>query len=526
MTVIRTMGGFYRSYRKFLHLALSHRWTVLLVTLVLLALAVIGFGHVPKAFFPDSTQRYFFVDLWNPAGGPTSKKPQGIWLVSMTMSVPWKGFLRPPALSVKEVCALFLPTTIRFRTAVMLSCWSRLRIIMRLTPRIGEIEKFIEDELPQSDGLCKKIQNGPNTTFKIEARFRGPDGAVLKKLAAQAEQIIAKNGGARDLRTDWRTPVKVLRPQFSEVQARFAGVNRSDLATALQWHFNGVVGGLYREKNKMIPVIFRSARQDGSAGAKFANIQVWSSLHRTFIPLSQVTTGIQEAQEDALIKRRDREPTVTVQCNPQSGLADSYLQQIRGDIEAIDLPAGYSFEWGGEYEDSRESQEPLARIFPLCILGMFIVLLWLFNSFRRPVIIMLTVPLSLIGVAAGLLLTGLPFGFMAILGFLGLSGMLIKNAIVLIDQIELELSNGVQPYQAVLDASVSRIRPVVMAAGTTILGMVPLVFDPFYSAMAATIMSGLFAATFLTLIVVPVMYTKVYKIKAEKGLCIDICNFW
>ncbi len=509
-------GRFYRAYRRFLHLALSHRWTVLLVTLVLLGLAVVGFNHVPKAFFPDSTQRYFFVDLWNSQGTHIEKTARDMARLD--------GYVRSLK-GVKATTSFIGEGGLRFMLAydyqIQNSSYAQLLVEVEdyhgIDARIAEIEKFIKEQLPQSAAMGKKIQNGPNTSFKIEARFRGPDGAVLKKLAAQVQQIIAENGGARDLRSDWRTPVKVLRPQFSEVQARFAGVSRSDLTTALQWHFNGVAGGLYREKNKLIPVLFRSVRQTGDTEDGFADIQVWSSLHRTFIPLSQVTAGIQEAQEDALIKRRDREPTVTVQCNPQSGLADAYLRQIRGAIEAIDLPDGYSLEWGGEYEDSRESQEPLARIFPLCILGMFVVLLWLFNSFRRPVIIMLTVPLSLIGVAAGLLLTGLPFGFMAILGFLGLSGMLIKNAIVLIDQIELELGNGVHPYQAVLDASVSRIRPVVMAAGTTILGMLPLVFDPFYSAMAATIMSGLFAATFLTLIVVPVMYSKVYKITAEKS---------
>lgn len=173
-------------------------------------------------------------------------------------------------------------------------------------------------------------------------------------------------------------------------------------------------------------------------------------------------------------------------------------------------------EWAGEYADSQEAQDPLKLSFPLCLGGMFFLLVCLFNSVRRPVIIFLTVPLAIIGVSAGLLLTQKPFGFMAILGFLGLSGMLIKNAIVLIDQIELDIREGKAPYQAILDAAVSRLRPVMMAAGTTILGMAPLITDPLYASMAVTIMGGLFGATFLTLMVVPLLYTLLFRIVPEE----------
>ncbi len=262
--------------------------------------------------------------------------------------------------------------------------------------------------------------------------------------------------------------------------------------------------------------MFRSPEKDRASIDNLANMQIWSSLQNSFVPLRQVTGSIVPTREDALVKRRDRQRTITVQCNPKSGLPAEYHATIRDQIENIKLPIGYSLEWGGEFESSAESQAPLAQVFPICILGMFLIVVWLFDSFRRPLIIFMTVPLSLIGVTAGLLLAGLPFGFMSILGFLGLTGMLIKNAIVLIDQIEQDLKLGVEPYKAVLDSSVSRMRPVLMASGTTILGMAPLLFDAFYAAMAATIMSGLFAATFLTLVIVPVMYSLVYKIKAEK----------
>jgi len=200
-----------------------------------------------------------------------------------------------------------------------------------------------------------------------------------------------------------------------------------------------------------------------------------------------------------------------------TGLADTLRREVKGDMEAIPLPTGYSLEWEGEFADSEEAVAPLKWSFPLCMVGMFLLVLFLFNSVKRTAVVFLTVPLSLIGVTAAFLLTGQPFGFMAILGFLGLSGMLIKNAIVLIDQIELELKDGKEPYLAVLDSSVSRLRPVTMAAGTTILGMTPLMTDPFFSAMAATIMGGLFVGTFLTLLLVPALYCLFFGISAEAG---------
>jgi multidrug efflux pump subunit AcrB len=508
-------GWFYHFYRSFLHLAIRFRFIVMLVTLAMLGLAIYGFSFISNSFFPDSTERYLYVNMWNQQGTHIDKTAADVaradeYIRSLDGVVATTSFIGEGALRFILTYDAQTPNTSYGQLLVEVEDYELL------DDMIVNIEDHFKTDLPDTEVFCSKIRTGPGKSFKVEIRFSGPDATVLKTLAAQAQDIVEKSGGARDIRTDWRTPVEVLRPQFSEVQARYSGVSRSDLATALQWNFSGITGALYREENKLIPVIFRAPKDERSDISGLDSIQVWSSLYQTYVPLSQVTTGLVEDQEDGLVMTRDRDLTVTVQCNPKVGLADDYRTSILADIEGIKLPAGYSMAWGGEYADSVEAQEPLSKIFPICILGMFIVLLWLFNSLRRPIIIMLTVPLSLIGVSAGLLITGLPFGFMAILGFLGLSGMLIKNAIVLIDQIELELNNGVPPYKAVLDSSVSRVRPVVMAAGTTILGMIPLVFDPFYSSMAATIMSGLFAATFLTLIIVPVMYTKVYKIKAEK----------
>lgn len=506
--------GMNRQYRHLLHFSVSHRWLVVTATILLLVLAIVGFGRIPKAFFPDSTQRYFFVNYWNPQGTHIKKTAEDIenideYINTLHGVVATTSFIGEGGLRFILSYDYQTPNSSYGQILVEVEDYHQIDMLL------PQIEKYMEENFPLANPFASKIQNGPSITYKIEARFRGPDVATLKRLAAEAEAIMVASGNARDLRTDWRQPVDVIRPQFAQTQARYAGISRSDVSNALQWNFNGITVGIFHEKDKLIPILFRSPEKDRAGINNLTNIMTWSSLHNTFIPLRQVTSGILPVKEDPLIKRRDRQRTITVQCNPAHGLPTAMLGTIQDKIEAIELPTGYSMEWGGEYESSAESQAPLQQVFPLCIVAMFVIVVWLFNSFRRPLIIFMTVPLSLIGVSAGLLLTGLPFGFMSILGFLGLSGMLIKNAIVLIDQIELDLQSGAEPYKAVLDSSVSRMRPVLMASGTTILGMAPLLLDAFYAAMAATIMSGLFAATFLTLIIVPVMYTQVYKIKAD-----------
>ena len=254
-----------------------------------------------------------------------------------------------------------------------------------------------------------------------------------------------------------------------------SGVTRLDVAESLQVNFNGKQVGLYREENELIPILLRPPEQERVSVENLENLQVWSATTQTFVPIRQVTSGVETQWEWPAIKRRDRLSTITVRCQPVGPLGEPVRQALKDKIEAIELPSGYHFNWAGEFEESQESQAPLAATFPMCLLGMFAIVVWLFNSVRRPLIIFATVPLSIIGVTAGLLITGFPFGFMAILGFLGLSGMLIKNAIVLIDEIELKLKEGIRPYDAVLDSSVSRLRPVIMAARDHHFGDGPVV---------------------------------------------------
>ena len=505
----------FRNYRKFLHTAVHHRIITVLATLALLVVAIINFKNVPQSFFPGSTTPYFYLNYWIPEGAHIDTTTVDIKKIDE--------FVRTQT-GVKNSTTFVGEGAMRFHLSLNIqtpnSSYAMLLVEAddyREMPRLMEdIGDYIAENFPNSAPYFSLIPNGPALDYLVEARFVGSDKKVLEKLGKEALAIMQAEPTAKDVQLDWHQPVNVLRPQFSEIQARSAGISRYDLTQSLQLSFNGVVGGIYREENELIPIILRLPKNERLHAENLNDAQIWSSLNKTFVPINQVITGVAREWEWPLIQRRDLLNEITVQCNPAVGLSDTLRLKIADKIEAIELPAGYKLEWAGEFLESANGQEPLKMTFPLCMLGMFIITIWLFNSVRRPIIIFITVPLSIIGVTGALLLTGLPFGFMCILGFLGLSGMIIKNAIVLIDEIELQLSRNVAPYKAVLDSAVSRMRPVIMAAGTTILGMAPLLSDPLYSGMAVTIMGGLFAATFLTLIIVPVVYTMVYRIKIER----------
>jgi multidrug efflux pump subunit AcrB len=233
------------------------------------------------------------------------------------------------------------------------------------------------------------------------------------------------------------------------------------------------------------------------------------------IPFRQVISDFEVDFEDEIVWRRNRKRTITIFADPAVGQATSLFSRLRPQIEAIELPTGYSLEWGGEYEDSNNARAGISASLPVFLLMMVLVTITLFNSLRQPLVIWLCVPLALIGVTAGLLLTGQPFGFMATLGFLSLIGMLIKNAVVLIDEINVQLATGKPPFTAIIDSGASRLRPVAMAAATTALGMIPLLFDDFFAAMAVTIIAGLIFATILTMVVLPVFYAIVFRVPSE-----------
>jgi multidrug efflux pump subunit AcrB len=411
---------------------------------------------------------------------------------------------------------------------------------------ILEVEDVLEDMFPEAVVAGQAFILGPGEPGKIRVRITGPDSTVLRELAARAENILARHPNAKNVRNDWRSRVKVLRPVMAETQARSAGIERPQLAEALNEAMEGVTVGVYREKDELISIVARSPEMERTDFTNLGSIQVWSPAAQRMIPMGQVVTEFVTAFEDPYIWRRHRSKTITVFADPREGLASEVFNDVKVEIEKalnVDLEQvlgkapeehtpstiavkedlmlplqgvpGYYMAWGGQAEDSARGQAGLASNFPPILGLMVFIVIVIFNSLRKTAVIWLCVPLAIIGVTVGLLVTGQPFGFMSLLGLLSLSGMLIKCAIVLVDEIGVQIEEGKSPYRAVIDSSVSRLIPVLMASATTMLGMIPLFTDAFFVAMAVTIVFGLGFGTLLILVVIPVMYSIIYRVKEE-----------
>ena len=505
--------AFFRAYSKFLLGAVRLRWLTLGVMLLLLVAAFVGFGYVKQSFFPDSTRPQFYIDYLRPEGThitDTARDAREVsaWLLQQEGVEAVSSFVGRGGLRFMLTYAPELPS----------SAYAQLLVTVDDSRRIdglqGRVTEWLAANFPDAEPKIGRFVFGPGTGAKIEARFRGDDPVLLRGLAEQAKAIMRAEPDAKDVRDTWRQRVPVIRPVYAEVQARNAGVSRRDLAESLQLATSGSVVGLYRQGDTLMPIVFRLAEADDASIGQIDNAQIWSSSTGQAVPVHQVVSAMETVWEDPIIRRENRRRTVTALCDPRVGVASALFERLRPQIEAIELPPDYELEWGGEYESAGDANRMLMASVPLFFSLMVLIVVGLFNTIRKTLIVFLTLPLALIGVAAGLLLTGQPFGFVALLGFLSLSGMLIKNSVVLLDQVDLNLGRGMPPLSAVLDAGVSRVRPVTMAAFTTVLGMTPLLFDRFWAAMAVTIMAGLSFATVLTLVVVPVLYAAFYRVKS------------
>jgi multidrug efflux pump subunit AcrB len=293
-------------------------------------------------------------------------------------------------------------------------------------------------------------------------------------------------------------------------------VSRDDLARTTRRASDGVVVGQYREDDDLIPIVARNTEPERQqAATTLEDLQVTPRLATAAVPLAQVVDGIAMPWEDPLVWRWDRRRAITVQCSPNGVTAPTLRNAVVEKFAAIPLPPGYRLDWDGEYWSAKQSQEALVPGIVPAVVIMLFILVALFNGFRPMLICMLVIPFVLIGITPGLLVTNTPFGFIALLGAMSLSGMMIKNVVVLLDEVNANLAKGLRPYTAVVEAAVSRLSPVVNAAGTTVLGVLPMLKDVFWIALAVTIFFGLIVGTLLTMIVGPTLYTVLYRIKPE-----------
>lgn len=546
-------GKFFQAYKKLLVSAIRFRYITIGAVVGLFILSLIGFGFIKTMFFPTATRAQFFVEFYFPEGyriQDTAKELEkaeeylkGIEGVTDVTSEIGGGDPR--------FLLTYVPGKASSSFAVILASVEEYSVIDKV---INRAQTDLENLLPNAVVNARKFLLGPGEGGKIQLRIYGPDRTVLRELAGTVKDILRSDPQAKAVRDEWREKVKVVRPQLEEAQASQLGISRPDVSKVFQESFSGTTTGVYRDKSafegQLIPIIARAPESERLNLDTIQSLQVWSPAAGRMIPIGQVVSGFNTETEDANIGRRDRMTMIKIHADPRTELPSELLVRVKPQIEeALNVDVGkvtgqsfgpednpfkdfthdvipikdsdmlplkgmpgYYIAWGGEAEDSARANAGLATKLPIFFGMMVLVVVFLFNSVRQPLIIWLTVPLSIIGVTVGLLLFKQPFGFMALLGLLSLSGMLIKNAIVLIDQIDSEIKSGKDKYLSVVDSGVSRLNPVMMAAATTILGMIPLLQDAFFVSMAVTIMFGLLVATVLTLVVVPVLYTIFFKI--------------
>jgi multidrug efflux pump subunit AcrB len=509
-------GRFPRFFKRFMDSVLRVRWAAVAGVLALFATALWGFQFVKSGFFPASTTPQVVVDYWLQQGTDIERTSSDMTEIEAFMQ-DLEGVEVVQTLVGGGALRYMLIYSFESQNSAYGQILARVDDYRRLDTIMPEIRGFLDENFPDGQGKVWRFVLGPGGGSKIEATFQGPDPQVLRRLANEAKRIMIEDGGALSIKDDWRQPVSIVEPIYSADRGRLAGVSREDLATALQTNFNGVTVGVYREGNNLLPIISRAPAAERSTVSEIQNVQILSSTTGRVVPVAQVTEGFRTIWRDALLRREDRVWTIKAQSDPYPDeLAADLLARLRPKIETIELPDGYSIEWDGEYGDSQESNSDLASTIPYGLLAMVLVVFVLFGSVRQPVVIWLVVPLAIIGVVFGLIVTQTPMEFMAILGVLSLSGLLIKNAIVLVDQMNVEIASGKPRHDAVIDSAASRVRPVMMGTLTTMLGVIPLFFDAFFRSMAVVIVFGLSFATLLTLIIVPVLYALLFGITSRE----------
>jgi multidrug efflux pump subunit AcrB len=500
---------------RILDVAIRYRYATVGLSIAMLLGAIFLFGQLKQSFFPNATSDVFFIDLFQPKGTDirvvedNARKIQDRLMADERVKEVTTFVGNPAPRFILTYEPEKNPTSYAFMI-VKVNDYQDIDVLRK------EYYSWIGEQIPSINPRIHKVLLGPGKP-PVEPTFYGPDPDVLRDLGNQATKIL-RDAGAVAIRSEWGDRKLEVRPLFDEDRAAKVGVSREDFANTLEMNFEGFQAGIYREADELLPIYVRASAADRAGANELGNVQVWSSGLQTYVPVSQIASGYETVWVDPSSNRKNRKRWYKVSADPTPGVLNSVLfAEVKPKIEAMELPPGYVLEWEGEYMSQTEAQEALAASIPMFVVLMVLIVVILFNSIRKTMVIWLTVPLASIGVAVGLFIFGQPFDFMALLGFLSLAGMLIKNSIVLQEEIGLQLDKGLEPYHALIESVRSRARPVSMAALTTVLGMIPLLQDPFFVAMAVTIMAGLSFATVLSLIVVPVLFAIMFNVRVPEG---------
>lgn len=504
---------FYRAFDRFLAALLRRRWAVVAGVVGLFALSLVVMGLMPQNFFPSLDKPYFRADVLLPEGYDIRDTERNLlsmeeWLreqpevktVSMTLgSTPPRYYLASSSVSMRP----------NFGNVLV-----ELHDKRQTESVEARFNAWVTANLPDVWLRSSLFKLSPVPDAAIEFGFIGENADTLRRLTAAAEEVMWRTPGAVNIRNGWGNRVPMWQPVYSQMKGQRIGITRSQMARGITIATQGYALGEYRESDQFMPILLKDENIGSYNLTNLQALPIFSPSGKVF-SIEQATDGFRFDFRPGVIKRFNRQRVMKAQCDPARGVNTMQLfAALRDSIDrAVALPEGYSMKVFGEQESQQESNEALAEYMPLTLVLILIVLLLLFRNYREPVVILLMIPLIFIGVVLGLAVTGKVFNFFSLLGLLGLVGMNIKNAVVLVEQIGVLRAAGKDPYEALTSATRSRIVPVAMASGTTILGMLPLLFDSMFGAMAATIMGGLLVATLLTVCVLPVVYALFYNIR-------------
>ncbi len=511
---------FYQLFRGLLRWTIRFRILFLGSMVALLLVAVVGFRWVPQLYFPDSSRLQVMIDYWAPEGTRIQQTSLDVQRIEdfvqqhdATASVSTFIGKGPPR--------FYLPVSAEDPYSSYAQIIINTNSLSGVNELVADTDAWVQENVPEAMVRVRKYAVGAFDDWKVEARFSGPANAdpdVLRQLAEKGANILRDTPSAKEVRVNWREPVQVLSPQFNEERARWSGISREDLSRAMLRATDGVVVGQYRQEDDIVPIVARNIESEREqAATSLDELLITPKFATHAVPASQVIDGVEVTWENPLIWRWDRRRAITVQCSPNNVTAPTLRNEVLAKLEAIELPPGYRLDWDGEYLSAKQSQEALVPGIVPAFVVMLFILVTLFNGFRPMMICIGVIPFVIIGITGGLLLTNTPFGFIALLGAMSLSGMMIKNVVVLLDEVNANLGKGLTPYHAVVEAAVSRLNPVVNAAGTTVLGVLPMLQDVFWVALAVTIFFGLIVGTLLTMVMVPTLYALLYGIAVPRS---------
>ncbi len=513
--------NFYRRFRGIVGWCVNHRKTVIAATVLAFVMSIVGFGFIQQQFFPDSTRLELLVDLKLAEGSSlsaTSEQAKKLesWLAKRPELENYTSHIGSGA------PRFYLPLDQQLPQASFAE-------FVLLTKNLEDRERLRSDLLTLFDhdfselrARVLRLENGPPVGYPVQFRVSGPDIPTVRGLATKVADLMRQNPHVRNVNPDWEEPSKTVRLNIDQERARVLGVSSEDLANFLQSSLSGVPVTYYRERDQLIEISLRGPPQERAQLSLLQNLEVPTASGHS-VPLRQIA-DVQYGFEDGIIWRRDRLPTVTVRADIDGSLtAATVTSQIAPTLQPIrdQLPPGYRLDIGGAVEESAKGQTSVNAGMPLFILVVFTVLMIQLRSFQRVLLVVMTAPLGLIGVTAFLLLFNVPFGFVAMLGTIALMGMIMRNSVILVDQIEQDIGAGHLPWDAIVDATVRRFRPIVLTALAAILAMIPLTRSAFYGPMAVAIMGGLFIATGLTLLFLPALYAAWFKIPRREDLFIE-----